>query len=119
MQTTREIPREQWDAFLADFLENHRDEEVRVEVAATDLGDQQLGTASSLLGLEIEPKGSAKGELDIALVLKGETGSMMDHRIRRPEHVFLLEGTDDGMDCLSIEDHAHRKTLVFVRGARA
>ena len=119
MQTTREIPREQWDAFLADFIDTHRDEAVRVEVAGGDLGDQQLGSARSLMGLELEPKGSAKGDLGISLVLKGDAGGVMDHRIHHPEHVYLLEGTDDGVDCLSIEDQSQRKTMLFVRVAKA
>lgn len=119
MQTTREIPREQWNAFLADFSESHRDAEVRVEVAGGDLGDQRLGTARALMGMELEPKGSGKGEIDLSLQLKGDAGALMDHRIQHPEHLYLLEGTDDGVDCLSIEDRAHRKTLIFVKGAQA
>jgi len=119
MQKTLEIPREQWGPFLADFLASHREEEVRVEVASGEFGDQEMSTRSSLMGLAMEAKGSDVGAVDISVALKDEADTLLDHRILHPEHIYLLEGTDDGMDCLSIEDRGKRKTLIFVRGASA
>ena len=66
----------------------------------------------------LEKKGSAKGDIDIALTLKSP-GGVMDHRIEAPSRLYLREGTEDGSSCLDIEDDEHEKTLVFVAPARA
>ena len=39
MDTTREIPRAEWERFLTDFSHSHRDELVRLEISGQELGD--------------------------------------------------------------------------------
>jgi hypothetical protein len=113
METTREIPRKDWGTFFEDFSRSHRDHPVRVEVSGQDLGEQRLGEELALMGVGLETKGSAKGDIDIALRLKAPDGAM-DHRIARPQRIYLEEDPEAGRLCLDIEDAENHKTLLYV-----
>ena len=117
METTREIPRQQWGTFLDDFSRSHRDDPVRVEVSGQDMGEQHLGEELALMGVGLETKGSGKGEVALSFRLKAPDGTM-DHRITSPQRIYLEEDLEGGQSCLDIEDAENHKTLVFV-GAKA
>lgn len=113
MSNTQEIPREEWEAFLERFSEDHREVSVRVEVSDDALGTQPLAGPLALLGLGLETKGSEEDGIDISLQAR-DGGAMMNHRIRRPTRLYLLEDAGDGSDCLSIEDADHSATRIYL-----
>lgn len=115
METTREIPRQEWGTFFEDFSRDHRDQPVRVEISGQDLGEQRLGEGLALMGMGLETKGSAQGDIDIALRLKAPDGAM-NHRIAKPQRIYLEADSDANRYCLDIEDAENHKTLVYVEG---
>ena len=113
MSNTQEIAREDWEDFLNRFSEDHREVTIRVELSDDTLGEQPVAKQLSLLGLGLETKGSEQDGIDISLQAR-DGGGVMNHRIRRPTRLYLLEDAGSGSDCLSIEDADHRSTRIFI-----
>ncbi|MCI0572584.1 MAG: DUF5335 domain-containing protein [Myxococcaceae bacterium] len=107
---TREIPQNQWSDFLYTVAEQHRDARVRVEVDGKDIGEQPLGEDLALVDIELEKKGSAKGDISLTFGTKG--GGEMEHRILMPDHVYAEETDSGELAVLDIEDRGKHKTLV-------
>lgn len=113
MSNTQEIAREDWEAFLDRFSDDHREVSIRVELSDETLGAQPLAGPLALLGVGLETKGSEQDGIDISLQAR-DGGGVMNHRIRRPTRLYLLEDAEAGSDCLSIEDADHRATRIYI-----
>jgi hypothetical protein len=113
---TREIPNDGWADFLNNLSEAHRDERVRVEVGGEPLGEQPLVEGLTLMGLSLDPKGSEAGTIDVAI---NTPQGVLDHRIEKPEHVWVEENDAGGLACIDIEDQEHVKTLIYFQPEQA
>ena len=112
---TREIPQDGWKEFLTSLSEAHRDEEVRVEVDGQALGEQPLVEGLTLMGVSMDPKGSLAGSIDVHVNTRG---GVLDHRIEKPEHLWVEEDDRGELACLDIEDQEQVKTLIFFGSER-
>ena len=106
---TREVPREEWAAFLAHVEAMQRDRPVQVELLGPELGNQTLAHDLRLRGISVTEKGSAAGSIELDL---GKTDGGLDHRVLPPTHLYAIEASAGRIECLDIEDERHRKTLV-------
>ena len=113
MERTMEIPRQGWFVYFQDLGKRALNHPVRVEVDDLDVGDQALARAPPLLGIELEKKGSGRGDIELLL---GDERQEFLHRIEEAEHVYIMMNEGGDLECLSIQDRAGGKTLVFFEG---
>lgn len=106
---TREIPREEWASFFEQLSKSEADHPVRLEIAGTEIGSQEIGGSLKLIRIGLEQKGSGIGALGVAV----DSGQgMLEHMIVRPEHLYVEEDDSGTLECIDIEDAAHVKTLI-------
>lgn len=105
---TREIPREQWGAFLTQLQDRLKDRRVEVEIVGADVGEQALVRSARLRGISAVAKGSSAGAIEIDL--GGDEG--VDHRVLHPAHVYVIESASGEPEVLDIEDEDETKTLI-------
>ena len=112
---TREIPRQEWKSFLADFSRRHAEVPATLEVFAEELGDRTEARELPLVGIGIEEKGSEAGSLEI--LLGDRPDSNLTHKVTGVERIYLLSGESGGEEDLEIEAADGTKTLLRVRAA--
>lgn len=113
MERTMEIPRQGWSGYFEGLSRRAQGHALRIEVDAEDMGDQELVRELPLLGIELETKGSEVGAIEVML---GRDGSGYTHHIDVPTHIYVKTDAEGDLDCLSIEDDAGGKTLLFFEG---
>jgi hypothetical protein len=117
MQATQikgEIDRSNWKEFLDDFSKRNELRPARVEVLGMDIGAQEEGVHLPLVGISFEPKGAAKGSVEI--FLGGETAKderHLEHLVLNVTHIVPIAGIEQVEDGLAIEDNEGRRTLVL------
>ncbi|MFE8604980.1 DUF5335 family protein [Archangium violaceum] len=109
MHHTREIPRERWGDYLLLLSAIERDQQVRIEAAGPELGDQRVAWDLPLVEILVEEKGSDEGAIEVTV---GNPGEELTHRILHPVHVWAEESDTGELACLDIEDEDHVKTLI-------
>src|SRR4051812_17692701 len=108
MQATQmkgEIDRSNWKEFLDDFSKRNALRPARIEVLGMDIGAQEEGVHLPLVGVSFEPKGAAKGSVEI--LLGGETAKderRLEHLVLNVTHVVPIAGIKLVEDGLAIED---------------
>lgn len=108
MYQTHEIPRESWAQYLGHVGEVTRGMPVRVELIGPEIGTQVLVKTLPLRGLELVPKGTLQGTIELDLGREGE----LDHRVIEPRRMFAEETAGGELECLEIEDAESNKTLI-------
>jgi hypothetical protein len=117
MQATQikgEIDRSSWKEFLDEFSKRNEGRPARVEVVGMDVGAQEEGVHLTLVGVSFEPKGTAKGSVQI--LLGGETVKderHFEHLVLNVAHIVPIAGIKQVEDGLAIEDNEGRRTLVL------
>ncbi len=110
MERTTEIPPQGWLNYFAGLSRRALSHPVRVEVESMQMGAQELVHALPLLGIDVEPRGSELGAIEITL---GDEDQDFLHRIARPVQVYLKIDDNGDLDCLCIEDRSGTRTLLF------
>lgn len=115
---TREIPREQWPKFLDSLSKKEADHPVRIEVEGGDAGgSQHVGESLKLIRIGVETKGSESGSLEVAVE---SSEGLLEHKIDRPQHLYVEEDDSGELACIDIEDAENVKTLIqFEQSASA
>ena len=110
---TRNIPREEWPAFLDSFSRQHERWLVNVEVVMDGLGAHREVREKGLIGVSADLK---RNGADAISILAGDrSDDHVNHIINRPTRV-ALEQTNDGADKgLRIESEDGQTTLVRFR----
>ena len=117
MQATQikgEIDSSNWKDFLDEFSTRNERRPARVEVVGMDIGAQEEAVHLPLVGVSFEPKGAAKGSVEI--LLGGETakdGRHLEHLVLNVAHIVPIAGIKQVEDGLAIEDNEGRRTLVL------
>ena len=112
---TREIPREEWNAFFEMFSKQHEGWLATVEVLGRDIGAQEEAHELPLVGLTADLKGGAADAVSIIVGKAAE--DHITHNVTQPVHV-RLEQTESGADeALEIDAADDTKTLVRFRFA--
>lgn len=85
MAETRQIPREEWEAYFDRFTKQHlrddRPEAATIEVLSPTIGDQIEEESATLLGITYDPKGRA-----FEVLVEG-----LDHLVFEPREVWVVE----------------------------
>jgi hypothetical protein len=119
MPFTREIPKQGWETFLHAFSERNQGRPVRLEATVQPgEGEPLLSEHQSLMGVDLDPKGSEAPSL--TLTLGGLNASMPEftHRVSDPARVWVEEEGDGQAIALAIESEEEGKTLlIFEREA--
>lgn len=105
---TREIDRNDWNAFFASFSRKHAGWLATVEVMVPKLGDQIAMQNLPLLGIEL-----TDGEIEISVNGPDRHSA---HRIDAPRRVWLEQAEDGADEALEIEG-AGGTTLIRFRAA--
>lgn len=111
MERTREIPRAQWHPYLDRLSRAAVDHPIRIEVENRDIGDQELGTFLPLNGIEVDPKGSEAGDIEISV--QSEPKGMLSHYIDAPQRLYIEETEAGELLCMEVEERAGGKTLIY------
>jgi hypothetical protein len=111
---TREIPTTDWRTFLHTFGLTNSGRLVRLETAIPPgEGEPVVGEHLSLLGIELEPKGS---DAPAVILMFGDMGSQvpsLTHIVQQPTRLWV-EQDDGGLArALSIESKEEGKTLLL------
>ncbi len=109
MIRTVEIPRERWQSFLEmiDRLASGRP--VRLEVARRELGDQDMASRLPLIGVELEQKGSDRGELVVSVATdRGE----LTHVIGQPTGIAIGLNDNDEPQWLAVAEPGDAITII-------
>lgn len=117
MQTAQagsaQIEREQWDEFLADFGKRNENKPTRLEVVGEDVGVQELERYLPLIGINLEPKGSEPGSIEIILGAgTPEDPRHMEHMVFDAKLIVPISGTRGFEDGLAFESKDGTKTLL-------
>jgi hypothetical protein len=110
MDTTREIPEEQWSTYLDTLTREAQSQCVRIEIDDASLGDQPLGQHLPLVEIGLERKGAAHGSIEITL---GTPDGEITHRTPPPRHLYAVEGSNGRVAVLDVEDGEGAKTLIY------
>jgi hypothetical protein len=111
----KEVPREEWPAYLDGFSRRHEGWLVTVEVLGAEIGAQVEAQELPLEGITAELR--AGGEDLITIILGGGSRGRVTHNILQPTHV-RIEQTESGADmALQIESGGGVTTLVRFRSA--
>jgi len=110
---TREIPREEWCAFLDSFSRQHAGWLSTVEVLGAAIGAQVQAREQPLSGITAELKG---GDRDLISVLVGDSANdHVAHVIHAPSHVRIKETEEGAHETLQIESESGETTLLRFR----
>ncbi|HEY1375497.1 MAG TPA: DUF5335 family protein [Gemmataceae bacterium] len=110
--TTREIPKDQWQAFFNEFSKGHENRRVTIEVLGRNLGDQEAAASLPLLGISYDSKGTGAGRIDVGTGDRPER--LVSQVVDRPRVVRVANLGRAEAD-IEIEDEDGRTTLVRVR----
>ena len=110
---TREIPREEWTAFLDSFSRQHAGWLSTVEVLGSAIGAQIEVREQPLSGISADLKG---GKRDSISILVGDrSDNHVTHIIHAPSHVRLKETEEGAHEALQIESERGVTTLLRFR----
>src|SRR5262245_40126869 len=115
MSTTRELCRESWRWSLELISQLTLGQAVRIEISDPEMGDQELARGVPLAAIELDTKGSERGDIEIAIdiSLREKKGGLFLHHVDKPTHVFLEENDAGEIECMEIEDANGGKLLLY------
>ena len=97
MATTKQIPREQWEAYFDEYTKKHlrddRPEAATIEVVSPMIGDQIEEEGAVLQGISYDPKDNA-----LEVLVEG-----LDHLVFNPKEVWVVEDEEDEGFLTSVE----------------
>jgi len=113
MATTRQLPRENWQAYFDRFTREHlkpdRPGAATVEVISPAFGDQVEEAAARLLGLTYDPKSEA-----FEVLLED-----IDHLVFHPNEIWILEGEPGLIATIEVVAADGSKEIIYVRNGGA
>ena len=109
----REIPREEWAAFLEGFSRQHEGWLVTIEVLSEEIGAQVEAEAKPLEGITAELKGSGRDSISIAV--GPNPSEHVTHNITAPTHVRIEQAENGAHLALQIESSGAATTLLRLR----
>jgi hypothetical protein len=109
MLRTVEVPRERWLEFLQVIQEMALGRPIRLEVASRELGDQDMAERLPLLALALETKGSARGDLIIAV---GSDRGELTHVIEQPKRMAVGLNESNEPQWLALDEAGEAATII-------
>ena len=115
MNTTMEIPRDEWVPFLDQLSRLHEEEMITVEVLRLDFGAQLQVVGLPLEGISADPTRLAS---TITIAAGAAPDQHIEHHISQPLHVRIMRGTTGDDEVLEIEAADESTTLLFFDGPK-
>jgi hypothetical protein len=107
------IERDQWADFLDAFSKRNQGRATRLEIVG-ELGAQEEEAYLRLVGVSLDPRGSAAGSVGIILGGQGQADDRgVEHTIRKVQRIAPLVGITGLEDGLGFEDDEGVKTLLL------
>ena len=107
------IEKDQWKTFLDEFSKRNRLRTTRLEVIS-EIGAQEEEEYLPLVGVSLDPKGTAAGSVEIMLAGEGPRDDRhLEHTIRNVQKIAPLVGITGVEDGLGFEDQEGAKTLLI------
>ena len=107
------IEPDQWQNFLDGFSKRNPGRATRLEVIG-ELGAQEEEEYLPLVGVSLDPKGTAAGCVEIMLAGEGPADDRhVEHTIRNVQKIAPLVGITGVEDGLGFEDQEGAKTLLI------
>ena len=107
------IEQSQWQNFLDGFSKRNQGRATRLEVIG-ELGAQKQEEYLPLVGVSLDPKGTAAGSAEIMLAGEGPADDRhVEHTIRNVQKIAPLVGVTGLEDGLGFEDEQGTKTLLI------
>lgn len=104
-----EIKKENWEDFFETLSKRRYEWKTKIEVLASEMGDQVLTEGLPLNGVTVETRGD-RTTIDISV---GEnTDSHQTHNILNPTRIAFLAAKDGYRDVIDIEEADGTKTLI-------
>jgi hypothetical protein len=104
---------DQWKNFLDGFSKRNQGRATRLEVIG-ELGAQEEEQYLPLVGVSLDPKGTAAGSVEIMLAGEGPADDRhVEHTIRNVQKIAPLVGITGVEDGLGFEDQEGAKTLLI------
>lgn len=110
MSRTREIPREEWKPYFESLNRHEHPHRVRLEVESSSLGEQPLAESVPLRFIDLEPRGSAAGAIEVTV---GREGEAFTHLVEDTRRVYVEEDDQGEPECIDLESDEQGKTLIF------
>ena len=111
METTKQIPSQQWKDYFDRFTKRHlrddRPEAATIELLSSSLGDQVEVEGARLLGISFDRKSKA-----LEIPLEG-----MDHLVFQPKKISVIEEKDGFIPSSEIVRDDDTKEILTVRRA--
>jgi acetoin utilization protein AcuB len=105
---TREVPPEDWAAYLRHVESLQRDTTIQIELVGPELGDQPLARQARLRAISATGRGPVPSAIELEL---GANGGL-DHRVLHPVHLYAIQAPTGQLEVLDIEDQSQTKTLI-------
>ena len=113
--STREIPRDEWNAFFETFSKQHEGWLATVEVLGEEIGAQEEAHELPLVGITADLKGSDADAVSIIVGKRAE--DHITHTITGATHVRLEQAENGADEALQIESAGDATTLLRFRFA--
>ena len=111
-----EIPRDQWQTYLAEFSKRNLGRPVNLEVLSEELGDQEEAQMLPFEGMTLETKGSKAASVEIML---GGTGAAdernLTHTVSQVQLIVPKVGADGREEALEIESEDGTKIILVFK----
>ena len=112
-QTPGFIEPDQWRNFLDGFSKRNHGRATRLEVIG-ELGAQEEEQYLPLVGVSLDPKGTAAGSVEITLGAEGPADDRhVEHTIRNVQKIAPVVGVTGVEDGLGFEDQESVMTLLI------
>ena len=112
---TREIPREEWNAFFEMFSKQHEGWLATVEVLGRDIGAQEAAHELPLVGITAELQGT-NGDA-VSIIVGKAAADHVTHTVAGATHVRLEQAESGADEALQVEAADGTTTLVRFRFA--
>ena len=111
--STQQIPRDQWEDYLAGFSALNQSRPISVDVEDAELGPQRIIDHMPLLGVEWDFKDRENSIIVIAGDPEGGHPDALTHEVAKPKSIWIKEDADQRAEALDIETESGRTIIEF------
>ena len=111
--STEQVPREQWEDYLAGFSAKNQTRPITVDIEDPDLGPQRIVEHIPLLGVEWDFKDRENNIIVVAGDPQGEDPESIAHEINQPKTIWVKADDTGRVEALDIESEGGRTIIEF------
>lgn len=115
--TTRQIPRNEWIAYLTTFSANNQTRPVNIDLESNELGPQRLVEGRPFIAAEADTGGRENVITLIAGDPEGGEPEALTHEVTDPNAVWVKADDEGQIEALDIESPDGRTIVQFLSRA--